>query len=107
MSRPFPPSACLCRGHHRSNDRDRVEGEDATRLERLAKARGKKAANVVAELLREPEASPAKPARASGERLNRRAEGTALAWGVSRRPGAVRCGLAAQYEVGGTPLFVG
>jgi hypothetical protein len=34
-----------------------VEGEDAKRLERLAEARGKKAADVVAELLREAEAS--------------------------------------------------
>jgi riboflavin synthase len=32
-----------------------VEGEDAKRLERLAEARGKNSADVVAELLREAE----------------------------------------------------
>lgn len=36
-----------------------VEGEDAKRLERLSEARGKKAADVVAELLREADASAA------------------------------------------------
>jgi hypothetical protein len=36
-----------------------VEGEDAKRLERLAEARGKRAADVVAELLREADASRA------------------------------------------------
>jgi hypothetical protein len=36
-----------------------VEGEDAERLERLAEARGKTAADVVAELLRDADASPA------------------------------------------------
>ena len=34
-----------------------VEGEDAKRLERLAEARGKTSADVVAELLREAERS--------------------------------------------------
>lgn len=34
-----------------------AEGEDATRLERLAEARGKSAADVVAELLRDAERS--------------------------------------------------
>ena len=32
-----------------------VEGEDAKRLERISEARGQKAADVVAELLRDPE----------------------------------------------------
>ena len=36
-----------------------VEGEDAKRLERLAEARGKTAAAVVSELLREAERSAA------------------------------------------------
>ena len=36
-----------------------VEGEDAKRLERLAEARGKTSADVVAELLREAERSVA------------------------------------------------
>jgi hypothetical protein len=36
-----------------------VEGEDAKRLERLAEARGKNSADVVAELLREAERSVA------------------------------------------------
>jgi hypothetical protein len=36
-----------------------VEGEDAKRLERLAEARGKNSAEVVAELLREAERSVA------------------------------------------------
>lgn len=36
-----------------------VEGEDAKRLERLSEARGKKAADVVAELLRDAERSVA------------------------------------------------
>jgi len=36
-----------------------VEGEDAKRLERLAEARGKKAADVVSELLRQAESSVA------------------------------------------------
>ncbi len=36
-----------------------VEGEDAKRLERISEARGKKAADVVAELLRDAEQSPA------------------------------------------------
>lgn len=36
-----------------------VEGEDARRLERLSEARGKKAAEVVAELLRAADASAA------------------------------------------------
>lgn len=34
-----------------------VEGEDAKRLERLSEARGKKAADVVAELLRDADGS--------------------------------------------------
>jgi hypothetical protein len=34
-----------------------VEGEDARRLERIAEARGKKAADVIAELLRDAESS--------------------------------------------------
>jgi hypothetical protein len=34
-----------------------VEGEDAKRLERISEARGKKAADVVAELLRDAERS--------------------------------------------------
>ena len=34
-----------------------VEGEDAKRLERISEARGKKAADVVAELLRDAEQS--------------------------------------------------
>jgi hypothetical protein len=34
-----------------------VEGEDARRLERISEARGKKAADVVAELLREADRS--------------------------------------------------
>lgn len=34
-----------------------VEGEDAKRLERISQARGKKAADVVAELLRDAERS--------------------------------------------------
>lgn len=34
-----------------------VQGEDATRLERIAEARGQKAADVVAELLRDAERS--------------------------------------------------
>jgi hypothetical protein len=36
-----------------------LAGEDATRLERLAGARGKTAADVVAELLRDADRSPA------------------------------------------------
>lgn len=36
-----------------------VEGEDAKRLERLSEARGKKAADLVSELLREAERSVA------------------------------------------------
>jgi hypothetical protein len=36
-----------------------VEGEDAKRLERISEARGKKAADVVAELLRDADRSPA------------------------------------------------
>jgi hypothetical protein len=36
-----------------------IEGEDAKRLERLAEARGKKAADVIAELLRQADASAA------------------------------------------------
>ena len=36
-----------------------VEGEDAKRLERLAEARGKKAADLVAELLRDADRSVA------------------------------------------------
>jgi len=36
-----------------------VEGEDAKRLERLSEARGKNAANVVAELLRDADRSVA------------------------------------------------
>jgi len=36
-----------------------IEGEDAKRLERLAEARGKNSADVVAELLREAERSVA------------------------------------------------
>jgi hypothetical protein len=51
---------------HRKGDRDAklivligVEGEDAKRLERISEARGKKAADVVAELLRDADRSPA------------------------------------------------
>jgi hypothetical protein len=36
-----------------------VEGEDAKRLERIAEARGKNAADVVAELIRDADRSPA------------------------------------------------
>jgi hypothetical protein len=36
-----------------------VEGEDAKRLERISEARGKKAADVVAELLRDADRPPA------------------------------------------------
>lgn len=36
-----------------------VEGEDAKRLERISEARGKTAADVVAELLRDADGSPA------------------------------------------------
>ena len=36
-----------------------VEGEDTKRLERISEARGKKAADVVAELLRDADGSPA------------------------------------------------
>ena len=36
-----------------------VQGEDAKRLERISEARGKKAADVVAELLRDADRSPA------------------------------------------------
>lgn len=49
---------------HHDGDRDAklvvlvgVEGEDAKRLERIAEARGKTAADVVAELLRDAERS--------------------------------------------------
>ena len=51
---------------HREGDPDAtlivligVQGEDAKRLERISEARGKKAADVVAELLRDADGSPA------------------------------------------------